>query len=69
MWGWSFWWAVLAAFFSASFGLSNGPAYGLVLRANEEGRFSVMPKMIALNMIVPMALAGAAYWIADWYIG
>ncbi len=64
-WHWSFWWAVLAAIIAGSFSVSNGPAFQMVMTANKEGRLGVMPRLIAFHSIVPLALAGAAYWAAS----
>lgn len=61
-WEWSFWWAVLAALVAGSFSVSNGPSYDLVITANNEGRFGVMPRMIAIHTVAPLALAGFAFW-------
>ncbi|HSX57163.1 MAG TPA: hypothetical protein VLG14_17795 [Sphingomonas sp.] len=60
----SFWWSLLPAFLSGSFYLADGPSYGTILRANQEGRLTVFPMMLAFSMLAPMAMAGGIYWIA-----
>lgn len=61
-WGWSFWWAVGAAFLAASFHITNGPTYDRVMTANREGRFHVMPLMIGVGMVPLLLVSGCARW-------
>ena len=63
-WGWSFWWAIAAAFLAACLHVAGGPAYDTVRTANREGRLSVMPRVVAMHILPPLALAGISYWIA-----
>lgn len=57
----SFWWVAIPAFVAGAFSISNGPAYGIVMRANAEGRLSVFPLMLATRTLAYVALAGAAF--------
>jgi len=59
----SFWWALIPAFFAGSFQISNGPGFGAALKANEEGRLSVFPIMLVTNILPWVAVAGAIYWV------
>lgn len=61
----SFWWALIPAFFAGSFQISNGPGFGVVLKANEEGRVGVFPMMLMTNILAWLAAAGAIYWITS----
>jgi hypothetical protein len=61
----SFWWAAIPAFIAASFTLANGPSYGMIIRANEEGRLGVFPTMLTIQSGVFLAIAAATYWITS----
>ena len=63
----SFWWVILPAFLAASFQLSNGPSFGTILQANQEGRLGVFPTMLAMQLLVWMALSGLIFWIASFF--
>ena len=57
----SFWWVAIPAFVAGAFSISNGPGYSFVMRANEEGRLSVFPLMLATRTLAHFALGGAAF--------
>ena len=59
----SFWRVLIPSFLAGAFALSNGPHYGAILQANEEGRLSVFPMALAGTVGVSLAIAGVAYWV------
>ena len=67
--GISLWWAMIVAFIAGSLALSNGPAYDLVVRANEEGRLKVFPSLLAANVVPRMMLCGVVYYLSKYLAG
>ena len=59
----SFWWVLIPAFLAASFSLSNGPGYDIIMNASQQGRPGMLPKMLALHLLPLLALAGIVYAI------
>lgn len=66
--GLSLWWAMIVAFVAGSFALSNGPGFETALRANEEGRLSVFPSLLAANVLPRMILCGVVYYVSHWFV-
>jgi hypothetical protein len=59
----SFWWLLIPAFVAGSFALSNGPQYGAIVRANEEGRLGVFPMALGGTVGMSLAVSAVIYWI------
>jgi hypothetical protein len=59
----SFWWALIPAFFAGSLAVSNGPGFDIVMSANREGRLGVFPRVLALSFLPWLIVAGAVYWV------
>lgn len=64
-WGISWWWILIPAFLTASFNISNGPSYGLVMQANREGRLSVFPQILGCHMLACLPVAFFVRWVAS----
>lgn len=59
----SFWWVLIPAFVLGAFALSNGPQYGAIISANEEGRMGVLPLALAGTVGMSVLLAAVFYWV------
>ena len=66
VYGYSFWWTLIPAFFAGSLQLSNGPGFDRVINANREGRLSVFPTLLLANVLPWVAVAGAAFWLTTY---
>ena len=47
----SFWWVLIPVFGAGSLSLSNGPGFDLVVRANQEGRLGVFPRLLFFHCL------------------
>ena len=59
----SFWWILLPVFLAASFSISSGPGFDLVMQASREGRPGVFPKMLGCHFVVMLAFGAAIFGI------
>ena len=61
------WWILLPAFIGASANIANGPAYALVMQANQEGRLGTFPVALGSRVAILLALAFVVRWVASWF--
>lgn len=54
---------LIPAFLAGSFLLSSGPGFNVVMRANQEGRLDVFPKVLTYQFLFQLALAGIVFGI------